>query len=106
MDILSFNKITKPIYEGGATISLKPESEWFFEVRRTDGTIRYPFGDKWIKNVVLDQFKNQVLNNGGFGFQNQGTGFRYDFLNCFFGVFWLYSFIADLTCWSQCHFAA
>jgi hypothetical protein len=84
MDILSFNKITKPIYEGGATISLKPESEWFFEVRRTDGTIRYPFGDKWIKNVVLDQFKNQVLTHGGFAFRNTGTNTDYDFLNLFF----------------------
>jgi hypothetical protein len=84
MDILSFNKITKPIYEGGATISLKPESKWFFEVRRTDGTIRYPFGDRWFDNVFLDQFKNQVLNNGGIGFLNGGTGRYYDFLNLFF----------------------
>lgn len=63
---------------------MKPESKWFFEVRRTDGTIRYPLGDRWVDNVVLNQFKNQVLNNGGIGFYNGGTARYYDFLNLFF----------------------
>lgn len=85
MDILSFSKITKPIYEGGATISMKPESKWKFEVRRTDGTIRYPLGDKWVDNVVLNQFKDQVFNNDGFTKQFQAFFTYYlDILNCFY----------------------
>lgn len=63
---------------------MKPESKWLFEVRRTDGTIRYPLGDRWVDNVVLDQFKNHVLNYGGMGYYNGGTGRYYDFLNLFF----------------------
>lgn len=61
MNILSFSKITKPIYEGGTTINLRPRGEWFVQVRRTDGTFRYPFGDKWIKNVFTNRWANGQL---------------------------------------------
>jgi hypothetical protein len=62
MDILTFNKITKPIYEGGASIDLKPKGKWFIQVRRTDGTFRYPFGDKWIDNLFINRWANGHFN--------------------------------------------
>jgi len=62
MNILSFNKITKPIYEGGTTIDLRPRGKWFVQVRRTDGTFRYPFGDMWIDNLFINRWANGQLN--------------------------------------------
>ena len=78
MDILTFNKITKPIYEGGASIDCSPKGKWFVEVRRTDGTIRYPFGDKWIDNVFLNQWADNQLAiwaSGGTGVSWGNGGF-------------------------------
>lgn len=65
--ILPFSRLTAPqVYEGWADVSLKQECSWLVEVRRTDGTIRRPFGDHWIPNTMLNQFKNQIFNFGGF----------------------------------------
>lgn len=61
MDILSFNKITKPKYEGESSIDLKPRGMWKAEVRRTDGTTRYPLGDIWIPNVFLTSWADAQL---------------------------------------------
>lgn len=76
MDILTFNKITKPIYEGGIEIDCRPRGKWLVEVRRTDGTIRYPFGDKWIDNLFINRYADGqlggALGNSGFGWSSQG----------------------------------
>ena len=90
MDILSFNKITKPIYEGGTTIDCRPRGKWFVEVRRTDGTIRYPFGDKWIDNVFLNAWADNHMGGtgsvaGNYSFGNPIAVDRYSWLNFFFG---------------------
>jgi hypothetical protein len=63
MQILVFNKITKPIYETGATIDLSPKAAWQPRVMRTDGTFRYPFGEHWIPNHILNQFVDGFLSN-------------------------------------------
>jgi hypothetical protein len=76
MNILTFSKITKPIYEGGATIDLRPRGKWFVEVRRTDGTIRYPFGDKWIDNLFINRYANGQMNGSSVGNGN-GSGWSY-----------------------------
>jgi hypothetical protein len=62
MNILVFNKLTKPIYEGGLTIDCAPRGQFLVEVRRPDGTIRRPFGDNLIQNTFLDQWRNEHLN--------------------------------------------
>lgn len=68
LDILPFHRISAPqVIEGEANISLKPQGKFLVEVRRTDGTIRRPFGDNWVGNQFLNQFKNQVLTWGGLG---------------------------------------
>jgi len=63
MNILSFNKITKPIYEGGIDIDCRPRAKWLVEVRRPDGTIRRPFGDNWIKNLFTNGFANNLIGS-------------------------------------------
>jgi hypothetical protein len=89
MDILSFSKITKPIYEGGTSIDLRPHGKWLIEVRRTDGTIRRPFGDNWIDNVFLNQWANGQL--GGTNGLDQNAGWTnpnvslWSFLDLFYG---------------------
>ena len=70
MDILSFSKITKPIYEGGATIDLRPKGKWLIEIRRTDGTIRHPFGDNWVDNLFINRYANGQL---AFATRSPGT---------------------------------
>jgi hypothetical protein len=64
MNILSFHKISRPIYEGGATIDLSPKAVWQIRVRRSDGTYRYPFGDNWIPNLFINRFANGLLGSG------------------------------------------
>lgn len=93
MDILSFSKITKPIYEGGATIDLRPKGKWLIEVRRTDGTIRRPFGDLWIDNLFINRYANGQLGGATtvnpFSWGTQGSGGSQDtwtFLNLFYGA--------------------
>lgn len=61
MDILVFNKLTKPIYEGGVSIDCRPRGRFLVEVRRTDGTIRRPFGDHLIENTFLNQWRNDHI---------------------------------------------
>lgn len=63
MNILSFNKITKPIYEGGIDIDCRPQGKWLVEVKRPDGTIRKPFGDLWFSNLFTNSFANGYLSN-------------------------------------------
>jgi len=63
MDILSFHKITKPIYETGATIDLSPKGMWQVAIRRTDGTYRYPFGEHWFPNLFINRFADGLLRN-------------------------------------------
>jgi hypothetical protein len=63
MDILVFNKLTKPIYEGGATIDLRPKGMWQVSVRRSDGTYRYPFGEHWLPNLFINRFANGLLGS-------------------------------------------
>jgi hypothetical protein len=63
MDILVFNKLTKPIYEGGATIDLSPKGMWQVSVRRPDGTYRYPFGEHWLPNLFINRFANGLLGS-------------------------------------------
>lgn len=65
MQILSFNKISKPILETGATIDLTPKAVWQVRVRRTDGTYRYPFGEHWFPNLFIDRFADGLLRDGG-----------------------------------------
>lgn len=90
MDILSFNKITKPIYEGGIEIDCRPRGKWFVEVRRTDGTIRYPFGDKWVDNVFLNAWADNHMasvgspNTGAYSFGNTG-GQPFSWMDFFYG---------------------
>jgi hypothetical protein len=90
MNILTFNKITKPIYEGGVEIDLRPKGKWFVEVRRTDGTIRYPFGEKWIDNVFINRWADGQLGGNG---SRQGTSWedfsaddKYTWLSLFYGT--------------------
>jgi hypothetical protein len=94
MNILSFNKITKPIYEGGTTIDLRPRGKWFVQVRRTDGTFRYPFGDMWIDNLFVNRWANGQMGDrapaGGQGRswmtgQNIGATTNVTWLNLFYG---------------------
>jgi hypothetical protein len=69
MNIYSFHKLTRPYYEGGLTIDCRPRGKFLVEVRRTDGTIRRPFGDHLIENTFLNQWRDGQL--GGTG--NSGT---------------------------------
>jgi hypothetical protein len=91
MNILTFNKISKPIYEGGVDIDLRPRGKWFVEVRRTDGTIRYPFGDRWIDNVFINrwadgQLSGTALAANGTSWSDQGSNANcYTWLNLFYG---------------------
>ena len=89
MDILSFSKITKPIYEGDTTIDCRPRGQWLVEIKRSDGTIRRPFGDNWVNNVFLNAWANNHMGvvgtnvNGSFGspfFES-----RFTWLNFFYG---------------------
>ena len=81
--ILPFSRLTSPqVLEGGTDISLATKGRWYFEVRRTDGTIRLPFGDRWVDNVILNQFKDKVLSYGGFS--DSGASQIATFLNSFF----------------------
>lgn len=64
MDIYSFNKITKPKLEGDTSIDTRPQGSWRVEVRRSDGTIRYPLGDLWFSNVFLNRWANSQLGGG------------------------------------------
>jgi hypothetical protein len=91
MNILIFNKITKPIYEGGASIDLTPKGKWFIQVRKTDGTIRLPFGDKWIDNLFLNGYADGQLSGGignsGFSWSTDNQfGITRSFLNLFYGT--------------------
>ena len=86
MDILSFSKITKPMYEGGLSIDCKPRGKWLVEVRRTDGTIRRPFGDNWIDNLFINRYANGQLGGAaGFGFA-ASSATAYSFLSFFYGA--------------------
>jgi hypothetical protein len=87
MNILTFNKITKPIYEGGVEIDLRPKGKWFVEVRRTDGTIRYPFGERWIDNVFINRWAEGQLatTSGGFGWSIGNNATNYSWLSYFYG---------------------
>lgn len=91
MNIYSFHKISRPIYEGGATIDLTPKGQWFVQVRRTDGTFRYPFGDRWIDNLFLTGYVDGQLGGGQFpegkGWASEWVGNRntYTFLDYFYG---------------------
>jgi hypothetical protein len=93
MDILSFSKITKPIYEGGLSIDCRPRGKWLVEVRRTDGTIRRPFEDKWIDNLFINRYANGQLSGttGSFGSGASWAGYNtnisvYSFLDLFYGT--------------------
>lgn len=69
--ILPFHRISAPqVLEGGTDISLKPTGKFRVEVRRTDGTIRLPFGDRFIDNVILNNFRNKVMASGGIAKNN------------------------------------
>lgn len=63
MDILSFHKISRPIIEAGATIDMRPRAMWQPRILRTDGTWRYPWGDQWHGNHILNQFVDGFLSN-------------------------------------------
>lgn len=65
IDILSFNKISKPIIEAEAIVRPCPRGKVLISVRRPDGTIRMPFGENWIENTFLNTFRTQYLTNGG-----------------------------------------
>ena len=65
MQILSFNNLTRPFYEGGLTIDCRPRGEFLVEVRRTDGTIRRPFGDHLIENTFLNAWRDGQLAGTG-----------------------------------------
>lgn len=71
MDIFSFHKLTRPVYEGGLTIDSCPQGKFLVEVRRADGTIRRPFGDHLIDNTFLNQWRDGQL--GGVGTTSTGT---------------------------------
>jgi hypothetical protein len=90
MQILSFNKITKPIYEGGTTIDLRPRGKWFVQVRRTDGTFRYPFGDMWIDNLFLNGWANAQVgiwsNNSLSWGSNNSQSNTWSWLDLFYGT--------------------
>lgn len=58
MQILTFSNITRPHYEGGLTIDCRPRGKFLVEVRRTDGTIRRPFGDHLIENTFLNAWRD------------------------------------------------
>lgn len=77
MDILTFNKLTKPIYESEISIDCRPRAKWLVEVKRPDGTIRKPFGDQWIKNLFTNAFANGILGGPG---NTQGWGFSAAFI--------------------------
>jgi len=92
MNILSFSKLTKPIYEGGTLINLRPQGRWLVEVRRTDGTLRRPFAD-WIDNLFLDGYADGQLGGSlgaatGFGWNSLGTtaAAKNTFLDLFYGT--------------------
>jgi hypothetical protein len=89
MQILSFNKITKPIYESGTTIDLRPRGKWFVQVRRTDGTFRYPFGDMWIDNLFLNAWANAqlgiVASVNSFGWSAGSNLNQWSWLDLFYG---------------------
>ena len=75
MNILSFSKLTRPIYESGISLDLRPKGSWQVCVRRTDGTYRYPFGDKYIPNLFINRFANGLLGAITQGNFNRGDGF-------------------------------
>lgn len=80
MNILTFSKITKPIYEGGASIDLRPRGKWLIEVKDKDGTIRRPFGDNWVDNLFLNGWADGQLAgslNSGF-LSSVGNGFSWN----------------------------
>lgn len=88
MNILSFNKITKPIYEGGLTLDSRPQGRFLVEVRRTDGTIRRPFGDHLIDNTFLDVWRDYHIGyttiNDGWG--NGASANANTWLDFFYGA--------------------
>jgi hypothetical protein len=86
MNILSFNKITKPIYEGGIEIDCRPKAKWLVEVKRPDGTIRRPFGDKWIDNLFVNGYVNSQLGGTSFGPGATYAGDQWSFLSFFYGA--------------------
>ena len=88
MDILSFSKITKPIYEGDTIIDCRPRGKWLVEIKRSDGTIRRPFGDNWVNNVFLNAWADNQMtgaagSNASFG--NPFVSTRFTWLNFFYG---------------------
>jgi len=97
MDILTFHKLTRPHYEGGLNIDCRPRGEFLVEVRRSDGTIRRPFGDFLIQNTFLNQWRDGQLggtaNTGsgsnatsGFGWgNNSASQAPYSWLDLFYG---------------------
>lgn len=65
MQILTFNNITRPYYEGGLTIDCRPQGKFLVEVRRRDGTIRRPFGDHLIENTFLNAWRDGQMGGTG-----------------------------------------
>jgi hypothetical protein len=91
MDILVFNKLTKPIYEGGVSLDCRPRGRFLVEVRRRDGTIRRPFGDHLIENTFLNQWRNDHIGPSSTTDYNKGwysggsTGYN-SWLDFFYGA--------------------